>query len=262
MNSSKVFWQRLARLWWVWPVATFLAVVVWMGFYLQRDEFPNVLFWLLVVLLFMQAFTFVAAIVAKTWKRLAGVIFGGLASFVLFVGLLLVSAIGDLMTDEQDTFGKDHPIPDTLQCELPLVDEDHIYYGMNDTVGTFKKAVTPVIDSLDSLTYLQIHEGSQPGIYEYDLYAPALSDGYVFLKCYEVTEDIRLSKQSITECTKVPFAGHEAFGQIVSRQEFTIYEGSWDEPYAVRVEAWHHDKARHQSRLLTSKIYKLEGWMR
>lgn len=264
MNTD-TFWEKVVRLWWVWPVATFAALVV-MGFYLQRDEFPDVLFWLLVGLLFMQAFTFVAAIVAKRWKQLIGVAFGGLTSFVLFVGLLFISAVsamaGMVAVDEADTFGREHPIPDTLQCELPLVDEDHIYYGMNDTVGTFKKAVTPVIDSLDSLTYLQIHEGSQPGIYEYDLYAPALSDGYVFLKCYEVTEDIRLSKESITECTKVSFAGHEAFGQIVSRQEFTIYEGSWDEPYAVRVEAWHHDKARHQSRLLTSKIYKLEGWMR
>ena len=187
--------------------------------------------------------------------------------YVILDALLFLSAISAVAgmvanIDGEDLFGREHPIPDTLHCEFPLVDYDHIYYGMNDTVGTFKKAVTPVIDSLNSLTYLQVHEGSQPGIYEYDLYAPALSDGYVFLKCYEVTEDLRLSEQCITERTKVPFAGHDSFGQIVSRREFTIYEGSWDEPYAVRVEAWHHDKVLHQNRLLTSKIYKLEGWMR
>lgn len=248
-------------------MATFVVLVLWMGFYPQRDVFPNVLFWLIVGLLFIQLLTFVAAIVVKRWKQLIGVFIGWLASFVLFVGLLFLSAISAVAgmvanIDGEDLFGREHPIPDTLHCELPLVDYDHIYYGMNDTVGTFKKAVTPVIDSLNSLTYLQVHEGSQPGIYEYDLYAPALSDGYVFLKCYEVTEDLRLSEQRITERTKVPFAGHDSFGQIVSRREFTIYEGSWDEPYAVRVEAWHHDKVLHQNRLLTSKIYKLEGWMR
>lgn len=265
--STKSFWHLLSRIWWVWPVATFVILVLWMGFYPQRDVFPNVLFWLIVGLLFIQFLTFVAAIVVKKWNQLIGVFIGWLASFVLFVGLLFLSAISAVAgmvanIDGEDPFGREHPIPDTLHCELPLVDYDHIYYGMNDTVGTFKKAVTPVIDSLNSLTYLQVHEGSQPGIYEYDLYALALSDGYVFLKCYEVTEDLRLSEQRITERTKVPFAGHDSFGQIVSRREFTIYEGSWDEPYAVRVEAWHHDKVLHQNRLLTSKIYKLEGWMR
>ena len=261
MNLSKNnFWQRLARLWWVWPVAAFVAVGI--GFFFITKGLPDILFWFMLFFLFMQGTTFVAAIAAKDWKRLAGVIFGGLASFMLFIGLLLVSAIGDLMTDDQDTFGKDHPIPDTLQYELPLVDEDMIYYGMGDTIGTFKKAVTPIIDSIDSLTFLQIHEGFQPGIYEYDLHAPALNDGYVFLKCYEATEGIRLSKQEITERTKVRVSSHRAFGQIVSRQEFTIYEGIWDDPYAVRVEAWYHDSTRHKNCLLTSKIYKLEGWMR
>ena len=91
--STKSFWHLLSRIWWVWPVATFVVLVLWMGFYPQRDVFPNVLFWLIVGLLFIQFLTFVAAIVVKKWKQLIGVFIGWLASFVLFVGLLFLSAI-------------------------------------------------------------------------------------------------------------------------------------------------------------------------
>ena len=62
--STKSFWHLLSRIWWVWPVATFVVLVL-MGFYLQRDVFPNVLFCLIVGLLFIQFLTFVAAIVVK-----------------------------------------------------------------------------------------------------------------------------------------------------------------------------------------------------
>ncbi|MBR3559840.1 MAG: hypothetical protein IKN78_13370, partial [Bacteroidales bacterium] len=99
-------------------------------------------------------------------------------------------------------------------------------------------------------------------IYEYTLYAPALPDGYVYLRCFEVTKDIALSTKEIVKRTKHEFSDHTSFGKVVDKRDFTIYEGVWGEPYAVRVEVWCHDNASRRDKCLLSKVYKLEGWMR
>jgi len=43
---------------------------------------------------------------------------------------------------------------------------------------------------------------------------------------------------------------------------FTIYEGDWGRPYAVRFEVWFRPDNNGQERKLIEKIYKIEGWMR
>jgi hypothetical protein len=90
----------------------------------------------------------------------------------------------------------------------------------------------------------------------------ALPDGYVYLRCFEVTKDIALSTKEIVKRTKHEFSDHISFGKLVDKRDFTIYEGVWGEPYAVRVEVWCHDNASRRDKCLLSKVYKLEGWMR
>ncbi len=145
-----------------------------------------------------------------------------------------------------DTFGKDHPIPEGVNYFLPMPE------NMSE----------PDVDSLSEDSYLRLWNGIQGGIYEYSLYYPALPDGEVFLRCYEVSENIELSATRLGEASKVEVKGHTSFGQIADRQMFTIYEGNWEDYYAARIEVWHKDAATGKETKLLEEIYRVEGWMR
>jgi hypothetical protein len=113
----------------------------------------------------------------------------------------------------------------------------------------------------DTTSWLQIYRGSEGGIYKYTLYVPPLPAGEVYLRCYEATENIALSKQRLCKASCCPVETSETFSRIVNRQEFTIYEGDWGDYYAVRVEVWHRPKGGKEHKLM-EKIYAMEGWMR
>ena len=121
---------------------------------------------------------------------------------------------------------------------------------------------TPVdIDSTDSNSWLQIWNGEQGGIYHYAFYWPALSDGEIYLRCFEATKNTELSASRLKPRTTVRVLGHNEFGQVVPPTEFTIYEGDWEDYYAVRVEVWHKPTGGKPHKLM-EKIYRMEGWMR
>ena len=143
-------------------------------------------------------------------------------------------------------FGVDHPIPKGLVCNHVLP-EDSI----------LAEEPSPA----DTASWLQIYRGSQGGIYEYTLYAPSLPAGEVYLRCYEVSENIALSELRLRKASRCPIEATSAFSRVVNRQRFTIYEGDWGDYYAVRVEVWHRDKGGKKRKLM-EKTYAMEGWMR
>ena len=146
-----------------------------------------------------------------------------------------------------DGFGKEHPIPDGLKYNLPLTEDSC--------------SIEPV-DSLDPNTYLTIWNSFQGGIYTYDFYYGPLSSGEIYLKCFEVTENLPLSEERIAESSKVLINSTSSFEKLVSRQEFTIYEGDWGDYYAARIEVWYRDSVTKEERKLLEKVYRVEGWMR
>ena len=145
-----------------------------------------------------------------------------------------------------DHFGKQHPIPEGTEYFLPLV----------------SSLEQEPIDSLDDRTYLQLRNGYQGGIYEYDFYYPYLPAGDLFLRCYELTKDIPLSEERVAEASKVSIDSVFTFSQVVDKQEFTIYEGEWGDYYAARIEVWFRDARTGEERKLLEKVYRVEGWMR
>ena len=145
-----------------------------------------------------------------------------------------------------DVFGKEHPIPDGLKYNLPLAEDSCM--------------IEPV-DSLDSNTYLTIWNSFQGGIYKYDFYYGPLSSGEIYLKCFEVTENLPLSEERIAESKDI-ITPTSSFGKLVNRHEFTIYEGDWGDYYAARIEVWYRDATTKEERKLLEKVYRVEGWMR
>ncbi|MBR5831611.1 MAG: hypothetical protein IKY79_03235 [Bacteroidales bacterium] len=204
----------------------------------------------------IQVVIFIITLLRKKWKTAIGVFIGGFINAVCFCAWLFFTLIMSLFSPENDPFGKEHPIPIDLECNIPLANEliDFEKYEYSYEEAT--------IDTLNSDTWLQIWDGSQGGIYEYDFYHPQLANGTVYLRCYEVTENIALSDKEVKNNSEVAVTSHRHFEKLADKQEFTIYEGDWEDYYAVRVEVWHHDNATGKERKLMQKIYRMEGWMR
>lgn len=168
-----------------------------------------------------------------------------------WVLLVILPSVPIVMTEMfgpgADDFGRKHKIPDGLEYNLPL----NSFSG--DKV---------LIDSLDQETYLQVWPGFQGGIYLYDFYYPSLPAGEIFLRCYEVTENIPLSEDRLERRSSVHVDSTNSFSKLVNHNEFTIYEGDWADYYAARIEVWFRDSVSKQERKLCEKIYRVEGWMR
>jgi len=205
------------------------------------------------IILLLQLLAFVTLLIEKRWWRAVGAFFSGALSFIFFVSIPIVNMFFSSMPDD---FGKKHVIPEGMEMNIPITDAN---CSWNATDGfTF----TPVdIDSTDSNSWLQIWNGEQGGIYHYAFYWPALSDGEIYLRCFEATKNTELSASRLKPRTTVRVFGHNEFGQVVPPTEFTIYEGDWEDYYAVRVEVWHKPTGGEPHKLM-EKIYRMEGWMR
>lgn len=175
--------------------------------------------------------------------------------FVIAILILLISfifairqAFHTAFGPDNDDFGSKHPIPAELIYNQPMELRDSVLAAPADSLAT------------DS--YLQIYNGFQGGIYLYDFHYPSLPAGEIFLRCYEVTENIPLSEEDVSVRSKVKNTATDSFAQLVNKQEFSIYEGVWGDYYAARIEVWHRDATTKKERKLLEKIYRVEGWER
>ena len=211
----------------------------------------------------LQLVVFVAALIRRRWWTAVGTIFTGvlnLGVFALFPLMVFHMVVGTWFDLEADDFGSRHPIPEGMEYCAPLgygIEGHHAAYAVFDYPPE-----EPVIDSADSRTWLQIWNDNQGGRYLFDLYYGALPDGEVYLRCFENTENVELSKDAMKRNTHVKVRCHNGFGKLVDKKDFVIYEGDWEDYYAVRVEVWHKDAATGRRQKLLQKVYRMEGWMR
>lgn len=251
--SKSSFNNWIVRFWWLLPLATILFSIA-SSFASDWNITIMLIFCgLATIILLLQLLAFVTLLIEKRWWRAVGAFFSGALSFIFFVGIPIVNMFFSSMPDD---FGKKHVIPEGMEMNIPITDAN---CSWNATDGfTF----TPVdIDSTDSNSWLQIWNGEQGGIYHYAFYWPALSDGEIYLRCFEATKDTELSASRLKPRTTVRVFGHNEFGQVVPPTEFIIYEGDWEDYYAVRVEVWHKPTGGEPHKLM-EKIYRMEGWMR
>lgn len=276
MDKIKRFLAALVRFWWIWPIATVACSlldlkVVDYSFWGAVAVFAMASFSLM-----MQFVLFIVTLFMKKWWTALAEAFIGLVCgviYIMFPGFLILL----FLDSEPDHFGGEHPIPDGLEYSIPLgyvFERDGADYDGDTTDFAWPesthenwpttKPVEPVIDSTDARTWLQIWNGGQGGIYEFDFYYPALPSGKVYLRCFEVTSNTELSSDRVRERTETTVLNHTSFEKIIDKKEFTIYEGDWEEYYAVRVEVWFHDfsKKRGSDRKLLERVYRMEGWMR
>lgn len=256
-SSGAMAW--LMEKWWIAPLVV-LGLLLLVALFIDWFGNTEPTEWVYTITMLVGALSMVLLIVAAVacfvHKKIGRGIEIIVADIVL-TGLVLMggTALSMMAASAPEHFAKNHPIPQGMKLNDPLKIE--ITYPYRDTCYT-----ADLLDTNDSDTWLQLNGGN--GIYSYDLYYPALSDGYVFLRCFEATSGLPLSDEDIPIVSETSVRSHDAFGQVANmrQNEFTLYEGDFDEFYAVRVEAWHRDSLSGTETKLLEKLYRLDGWMR
>ena len=274
----KKFSDWLVRYWWIWPVACTVFTIILFIPNLFPPKLDAILdkngLFIVFFLLLMQLLSFI--FIRK--KQEKGKALGCVVAGFIWLGIFMVCSCLYFLWDQSQPTGyaASHPIPEGLEYNIPLqeirvVDGDTVVPVLGIEIrGTdtmyyrkgWQKHTPPTIDKENEQTWLQIWNSFQGGIYNYSFYYPELLSGTIYLRCFEVSKNEELSAKRLKQATSVDFHGHNKFGKIVDMQRFTIYEGDWGEYYAVRVEVWYHDPVKKEERMLMSKIYRMEGWMR
>jgi hypothetical protein len=243
----KKFLDYFLKYWWVYALTCIILTICEVLIVINDIYVFQLRYIVIYALSAMLVVLFLAWIVALFKKRYS-LFFLGIPASVIICGVIslpfaVLYAIGT--AGEGDDFGKSHPIPNELFC-----------YEADECISK------EYVDSLDNKTWLRIHRSTPGGIYSYAYYGPSMLDGHTYLKCYEVTENIPLSEERIAIRTHNIVKDHVSFGLVGKSGSFTLYEGSFDDYYAVRVEVWFHNDTSGVDSILNQKIYKMDGWQR
>lgn len=254
-TSSPNFFHRFAnglvRYWWAVPGGIVLQTALFLLaiFRWPASWFEDVTSIGLLILALLELVKFVILLVQRKLGKLV-------ASVVLDAVLIVLAGpmLSLIVMSAPDGFARHHKIPEGIVCNEPI--KDPSLFGIPNEKAT----ETPIIDSTDKNSYLQIT--GELGQYWYDFHYAALPAGTVFLKCYEVGKNEPLSMDRLPQKSSFVHPATSSFSKIVDKKDFTLYEGDWGEYYAVRVEVWHREKATGKERKLLEKIYRMEGWQR
>lgn len=234
------------KFWWIFPIVNLVsALLIVPSANHNLWGLTSALFIVFVVLLVVQGIIFIYCLCKKEWWQSVGSAIGCIVCFIAFYIISFIYLI--VSSSQPDPFGKEHPIPEGMEYEIPLKEN---------------APVEVIVDDFSEKECLQVWNDFQGGLYQYSFYYPELPDGDVFLRCFEVTENIELSTSRLRKASTVKVIDHTEFGMIADKQNFTIYEGDWGDYYAARIEVWYKNARTGKETKLLEKIYRVEGWMR
>jgi hypothetical protein len=147
-----------------------------------------------------------------------------------------------------DFFADDLEIPKNITFENPL-----------GSFGTLDNADSIAIFKGISLNFKLVNS-FQPGIYDYYVWLKPSQKGSLFLRIFEISQNIPLSSERIESESKIRITSGVDSLKLY-HQNFTIYEGDWFKPYGSRVELWFEPEKGKSFKIL-QKNYIVEGWMR
>jgi hypothetical protein len=137
------------------------------------------------------------------------------------------------------------------------------FYGSHKVIPSGINISVP-LEQIPSLTdrnesVLTVAQTGQPGMYSYYTSFQPKQDGYLYIKAFEITSNDRLSKESIKKKSKVRIKKGDS---VNFSGDFTIYEGTWGDKYAGRIELWFQPSGGENEFKIIEKNYIVEGWMR
>ena len=172
------------------------------------------------------------------------IIFGILIVIGLFIGWVI---IGLFVEDYEETKFYNIEIPKNLTFEKPTG------FLTNQQIDSLKNL--KVVDE----KILVIGSGYDG--YDFYMWHKPIEKGEIYIKAYELTQNIRLSQEKLTERTKnkITDSGNE-FKLYKGRS--LIYEGTFSNFYPVRFELWFKSDNSGIEKKLTEKGYLIDGWDR
>ncbi|EDP94847.1 hypothetical protein U8527_08005 [Kordia algicida OT-1] len=204
-------------------------------------------------------FTFILLLIAGFWQLFRGKWYLGLlqlgALFVGFVILVFVSTFMMMFGPDTDTFADNLKLPENVKLAYPT--------DVNMRVNFERIRLDSMQNNVPKEISFQLYNSFQPGLYEYDLWLKSNESGTIFLKAFEITQEIELSVPRLQKRSSISISNTNGkikkFGTV---DNFTIYEGDWGKPYGARFEVWFTPDDGNKSRKLYEKNYVIEGWMR
>jgi len=187
------------------------------------------------------------------WQLFSGkILLGTLKLIFLFfscIGMLIITGILLRLNQEKDHFAENLTIPDNIEFKKPI--EMDFQTGRPDSLLNLES---------DTLQF-HLYQSFQPGLYEYDVWINSELGGTVYLKAYEITQNHRLSEESITERSRISIKKTKGqYKRFGTDRYFTIYEGDFGEPYGSRIEVWYESEMGDE-KLILQENYIIEGWM-
>lgn len=238
---------------WIYPIVFFcgtLILLIISGFENSRSHYLlNTAGILLCIGILTLSLSSIIQFFKKKWKEgfiSIVILFGGIV--VLILHFFIISTIIPMIAG--DKWADNLEIPKNTAFDNPI-DLTYII-PIDDSIRNIKKN-TPD---------LQIYNSIQKGIYQYDFWFGRIERGIIYLKAFEVTEDIALSVNSLQEKSEIAvFNPSDSIRKFGSTKDFTIYEGDWGKPYVARFEVWYKSETGGQERKIFQKNFKIEGWM-
>ena len=233
---------------WIYPILIMFGGFVITYFLLQVPK--EIAYNLSIIIFFISILIPLVFGIVKLFKKeflaggmltLSSLIIGGFAFFFLSFMLMFYP---------YDFFADDLEIPQNIKFEKPI--------NLNENLSSDLKT-----QRVSSPTFL-LYDGIQGGIYQYEVYLNKIEKGIVYLKIYEITQNEILSENGIERESKISvFNPTNELKKFKLKDDFTVFEGNWDQYYGSKIEVWFKPENKAQKeRKLFSKNYIIQGWQR
>ncbi len=221
-----------------------LILIITSDFFFSR-KIGEYIFWIFLFSFLINLISIIYQLVKKEWLKSLATF--GFTCLILFSFIFYSTTIGFWIDQSKpDEFADEVKIQKNVSFENPL--ESRI-----------ENKSEPKKNKID----FQIYNSFQPGIYEYDFWMNKIENGTIYLKAFEITENVKLSEERLKERSSFDiYNENETIKKFKCVSDFTIYEGDWGKPYIARFEVWFKPKNNGTERKLIEKNYKIEGWMR
>ncbi len=247
---NKLIKKYIIEKWW-FPTAIFFVFIILYFITSSIEIIPSYLFIISGIIFLSLSGTI--QLFNKKW--LAGILNLGLSCFALFIMVVLMLSFISMFGPDTDTFADNLELPKNVKLNKPIDTEMCDNFEIikpNSKTETFK-------DKID----FQLYNSFQPGLYEYDLWIDSKESGIIFLRVYEITQEIELSTPELKKSSSIRINNTNGIVQKFStKEDFTIYEGDWGKPYGARFEIWFKSENNKKEVKIFEKNYIVEGWMR
>lgn len=189
----------------------------------------------------------------KKWLKTIITLF--LFGVTVFISIIYVVTLFFIEQETPDTWAKNLTIPKNINIDNPV--------NMESGEGNDFEKPDRITNKTATKTEFQLYNSFQPGLYEYDFWIGKIESGTIYLKAFEITQNVALSNERLPKSSSIKiYNPTDSIKKFGTTDYFTIYEGDWGEPYAGKFEVWFKPDSGKTERRLFVKNYKIEGWMR